>query len=204
MTRVKICGITNQDDALKAAYYGAYAVGFIFYKKSPRYVSPSKARKIIETLPPFVVPVGVFVDLKENAVREICKFTRIKTVQFHGEEKPVYCKRFADYKIIKAFRVNDLFDFTSVIKYKVDAYLFDTYQENVLGGTGKTFNWGLLKKQKFDKPVILSGGLTAENVKTGITEIKPYAVDISSGLEKSPGIKDASKIREFMSIALEN
>ncbi|MGE0267659.1 MAG: phosphoribosylanthranilate isomerase [Candidatus Omnitrophota bacterium] len=198
MTRVKICGITNQDDALKAAYYGAYAVGFIFYKKSPRYISPSKARKIIETLPPFIIPVGVFVDLKENAVREICKFTRIKTVQFHGEEKPVYCKRFADYKIIKAFRVNDVFDFTSVLKYKVDAYLFDTYQENVLGGTGKTFNWGLLKSQKFDKPVILSGGLTAENVKAGINEVQPYAVDISSGLEESPGIKDSTKIREFM------
>ncbi|MBP9853899.1 MAG: phosphoribosylanthranilate isomerase [Candidatus Omnitrophica bacterium] len=198
MTRVKICGITEEEDALKAAYYGAVAVGFIFYKKSPRYISPSRARKIIEALPPFIAPVGVFVDLNENAVRDICKFTRIRTVQFHGDEKPVYCKRFADYKIIKAFRVNDVFDFNSIEKYKVDAYLFDTYQENVIGGTGKTFNWNLLKGKKFKKPIILSGGLTADNVSSGIKEIEPFAVDVSSSLEKSPGLKDPAKIRQFM------
>ncbi len=196
--KVKMCGITNHEDAQKAVYYGAYAVGFIFHKKSPRYVSPSKARKLIEGLPPFIVPVGVFVDLKEKAVRDICKFTRIKTVQFHGDEKPIYCKRFSDYKIIKAFRVNDMFDFVGVKKYKVDAYLFDTYQENVLGGTGKTFNWDLLKGHKFDKPVILSGGLTSSNVAEGIAAVDPYAVDVSSGIEKSPGIKDPRKIRAFM------
>ncbi|MBZ0165313.1 MAG: phosphoribosylanthranilate isomerase [Candidatus Omnitrophica bacterium] len=202
MMKVKICGITNNEDAQKAMFYGAYAVGFIFHKKSPRYVSPSKARKLIEALPPFIVPVGVFVDLKEKAVRDICQFTRIRTVQFHGEETAVYCKRFADYKIIKAFRVNDLFDVTGVKKYKVDAYLFDTYQENQLGGTGKTFNWELLKEQRFDKPVILSGGLTATNVGEGIKAVNPYAVDVSSGVEKSPGIKDPRKIREFMKAAM--
>ena len=126
--KVKICGITNHEDAQKAVYYGAHAVGFIFHKKSPRYVSPSKIRKVIESLPPFIVPVGVFADLNEQAVRDICHFTRIKTVQFHGDEKPVYCKRFSDFKIIKAFRVHDLFDFTTVEKYKVDAYLFDTFE----------------------------------------------------------------------------
>lgn len=202
MMKVKICGITNHEDAQKAMYYGAYAVGFIFHKKSPRYVSPSKARKLIEALPPFMVPVGVFVDLKEKAVRDICNFTRIRTVQFHGEETPLYCKRFTDYKIIKAFRVNDLFDVNGVRKYKVDAYLFDTYQENLLGGTGKTFNWNTLKGQKFEKPIILSGGLTASNVEEGISTVKPYAVDVSSGVEKSPGIKDPRKIREFMKAAL--
>lgn len=202
MMKVKICGITNNEDAQKAMFYGAYAVGFIFHKKSPRYVSPSKARKLIEALPPFIVPVGVFVDLKEKAVRDICQFTRIRTVQFHGEETAVYCKRFADCKIIKAFRVNDLFDVTGVKKYKVDAYLFDTYQENQLGGTGKTFNWDLLKEHRFDKPVILSGGLTASNVGEGIKAVNPYAVDVSSGVEKSPGIKDPRKIREFMQAAL--
>lgn len=196
--KVKICGITNHEDAQKAVYYGAHAVGFIFHKKSPRYISPSKARKVIESLPPLIVPVGVFVDLKEQAVRDICHFTRIKTVQFHGDEKPVYCKRFSDFKIIKAFRIYDMFDFTTVEKYKVDAYLFDTFQENISGGTGKTFNWRLLKDRKFTRPIILSGGLTADNIKNGIAEVQPYAVDVSSGLEKSPGIKDPVKIREFM------
>lgn len=202
MMKVKICGITNHEDAQKAMFYGAYSVGFIFHKKSPRYVSPSKARKLIEALPPFIVPVGVFVDLKEKAVRDICNFARIRTVQFHGEETPVYCKRFTDYKIIKAFRVNDMFDPIGVRKYKVDAYLFDTYQENLIGGTGKTFNWDVLKGQKFEKPVILSGGLTATNVADGVSAVKPYAVDVSSGVEKSPGIKDPRKIREFMKAAL--
>ena len=202
MMKVKICGITNHEDAQKAMYYGAYAAGFIFHKKSPRYVSPSKARKLIEGLPPFIVPVGVFVDLKEKAVRDICQFTRIRTVQFHGEETPLYCKRFTDYKIIKAFRVNDMFDPVGVRKYKVDAYLFDTYQENVIGGTGKTFNWEVLKGHKFEKPVILSGGLTAENVADAIGSVNPYAVDVSSGVEKTPGIKDPRKIREFMKAAL--
>ena len=202
MMKVKICGITNHEDAQKAMYYGAYAAGFIFHKKSPRYVSPSKARKLIEALPPFIVPVGVFVDLKEKAVRDICQFTRIRTVQFHGEETPLYCKRFTDYKIIKAFRVNDMFDPVGVRKYKVDAYLFDTFQENVIGGTGKTFNWEVLKGHKFEKPVILSGGLTAENVADAIGSVNPYAVDVSSGVEKTPGIKDPRKIREFMKAAL--
>lgn len=202
MMKVKICGITNHEDAQKAMYYGAYAAGFIFHKKSPRYVSPSKARKLIEGLPPFMVPVGVFVDLKEKAVRDICQFTRIRTVQFHGEETPLYCKRFTDYKIIKAFRVNDMFDPIAVRKYKVDAYLFDTYQENVLGGTGKTFNWELLKPHKFERPVILSGGLTAANVADAVAAVNPYAVDVSSGVEKTPGIKDPRKIREFMKAAL--
>lgn len=191
--KVKICGITNHEDAQKAMYYGAYAAGFIFHKKSPRYVSPSKARKLIEALPPFIVPVGVFVDLKEKAVRDICQFTRIRTVQFHGEETPLYCKRFTDYKIIKAFRVNDMFDPVGVRKYKVDAYLFDTYQENVIGGTGKTFNWEVLKGHKFEKPVILSGGLTAENVADAIGSVNPYAVDVSSGVEKTPESKTPAR-----------
>ena len=184
ITRVKICGITNEDDAMKATVHGAYAVGFIFVKKSPRYISPSRARKIIEKLPPFVTPVGVFADQKERAVKDIIKFTRITAVQFHGDEPPKYCKRFTECKIIKAFRVYDLFDFGQVARYKVDAYLFDTFQENVQGGTGKTFNWDLLKGRKFDRPVILSGGLTSENVVEGIETIKPFAVDVSSGIEK--------------------
>lgn len=197
MTKVKICGITNTEDALKAVYYGAYAVGFIFTKKSPRYVSPSKAKKIIEALPPFVTPVGVFVNQSERAVRDICKFTRLGAVQFHGEENTVYCKRFKDYKIIKAFKVNEFFDFEMVRKYKVDAFLFDTFKEGVDGGTGEAFNWDLIKTLKFDKPVILSGGLNSQNVVRAIKDVNHYALDVSSGVEKSPGIKNPKLIREF-------
>jgi len=192
-----MCGITNHEDAQKAAYYGAWAVGFIFYKKSPRYVSPSKARKLIEQLPPFITPVGVFVNQKERAVKEICKVTKISTVQFHGEEDTVFCKRFKDFKIIKAFRIRDDFNFNKIPKYKVDAYLFDAYQENVFGGTGKTFNWDFIKGQKFDRPVILSGGLNSDNIRDAVNTIQPYAVDVSSGMEKSPGIKDPRRIRSF-------
>ncbi len=195
--RVKICGITNIEDALKVVYYGAWAVGFVFYKKSPRYVSPSKARKIIEALPPFVTPVGVFVDQSEKAVKDVCGFTRIKTVQFHGEESPLYCKRFGSYKIIKAFRVSSFIDIQRISKYKVDSYLFDTYTEEEKGGSGKPFDWDILNHYKFEKPVILSGGLNANNIKQALKILNPYAIDVSSGVEKSPGIKDPKQIRSF-------
>jgi len=197
MVRVKICGITNNEDAQKAVYYGAWAIGFIFYKKSPRYISASKARKIIEALPPFVTPVGVFVNLKDRAVRDICQFTRIRTLQFHGEEDPGFCRRFKDYKIIKSFRVNNNFDFAEVKKYNVDAYLFDTFQEDAYGGSGRSCNWKLLNGFQSDKPILLSGGLKAENVKEALEEVRPFALDVSSGVEKSPGIKDPRLIRGF-------
>jgi phosphoribosylanthranilate isomerase len=199
--KIKVCGLTNVDDTLKAAYYGAWAVGFIFTKKSPRYVSPSKARKIIDALPPFVTPVGVFVDQSERAVRDICKFTTINTVQFHGEETPQYCKRFKDMKVIKAFRIGEFFPSDMINNYKVDGFLFDTYDEKASGGTGKTFNWEILNGQKIDKPFILSGGLSSENIQAAISTVTSYALDVSSGVEKSPGIKDARKIRAFFDAA---
>ena len=200
MTKVKICGITNSEDLKKAVYYGAWAVGFVFYKKSPRYASPSKVRKLIEELPPFITPVGVFVDQSERAVKDICKFTRLSAVQFHGNESTVYCKRFKDYKIIKAFRVNEFFPFETVNQYKVDAYLFDTFKDDELGGTGQVFDWKLLENQKFNRPLILSGGLNTENVAKAIEHVKPYAVDVSSGVEKSPGIKNPRLIRSFFDV----
>jgi len=201
MVRIKVCGITNIEDAQKAAYYGAWAIGFIFTKKSPRYVSPSRARKIVESLPPFVTPVGVFVDQAERAVRDICKFTRIRTVQFHGDETAVYCKRFGDFKVIKAFRIGEYFPVDIINNYKVDAYLFDTYLEGQKGGTGEVFNWDILSGQKLDKPVILSGGLNSQNIQNALNTVKPYAADVSSGVEKSPGIKDPRLIRAFFDTA---
>lgn len=199
-TKVKICGITNEEDLFKAAYYGAWAVGFIFHKKSPRYISPSRVKRLMKSVPPFVTPVGVFVNLPEGAVREITRFTGIQTLQFHGDETPDYCGRFKTSKVIKAFRVSYDFNFDSVKKYPVDAYLFDTYKEGVEGGTGEAFNWDLFKGAKFNKPVILSGGLNAENLSDALKIVQPYAVDVSSGVEKSPGLKDPKKIRQFMEV----
>lgn len=198
--RVKICGITNQEDAQKAVYYGASALGFIFYKKSPRYVSPSRVRKIIESLPPFVTPVGVFVDHKERAIRDVCSFARIQTIQLHGDEPAVFCKRLSNFKIIKAFRLNDQFDFSVVEKYKVDAYLFDAYKEGEPGGTGQKFNWELLKGKTFNRPVILSGGLNPNNVREAVDTVAPYALDVSTGLEKAPGLKDPRLLRAFFDV----
>jgi len=198
MIRVKICGITNVENAQSAVYAGASAIGFIFHKKSPRCISASKARNIIDQLPPFVTPVGVFVDAKEGAVRDICRFTGITTLQFHGNEEPFYCQRFKGHKIIKAFKVSEDFEFASIKKYKVDAYLFDTFSQDAAGGTGKTFNWNLMKYEKIERPFILSGGLNSSNVQEALQVLQPYAVDVSSGVEKAPGIKDPKLVRAFI------
>ena len=198
--KVKMCGITNEEDLGKAVYYGAWAVGFVFDKKSPRYVSPSRAKLLVQLLPPFVTPVGVFVNQREKAVKDVCRFTKIHTVQFHGEETKAYCKRFVGYKIIKAFRVGDAFNFNRIQKYAVDAYLFDAYVEGVPGGTGQTFNWNMLKDLQLDKPFMLSGGLNPENIGDALDIVSPYAVDVSSGLEKSPGIKNPRLIRAFFDV----
>jgi len=198
MVKAKICGITNIEDANKAVYYGAWALGFIFYKKSPRYISPSKARRIVDQLPPFITPVGVFVNQKERAIKEVCRFANVSTIQLHGEEDANFCRRLKNFKIIKSFRVSDQFDFRVVKNYNVNAILFDTYQENQYGGTGKEFNWDVLADIKFDCPYILSGGLKSENLQEALSKLDPFAVDVSSGVEKSPGIKNPRSIRAFM------
>lgn len=200
-TRVKICGITSKDDAFKAIKFGADALGFVFCKKSPRYLSPSRARNIVEILPPFVSIVGVFVDEKIGAIRDIAGFVGLNAVQLHGDEDHHFCHRLKRYqvlRIIKGFRVNEAFDFGSVKKFDVDGYLFDTYQEGVLGGTGKVFNWELLKAADVRGTVILSGGLTPENVAEAVRIVKPFAVDVSSGVEKAPGEKDHHKLQAFI------
>ncbi|OGX27685.1 MAG: hypothetical protein A2787_00690 [Omnitrophica WOR_2 bacterium RIFCSPHIGHO2_01_FULL_48_9] len=197
VVKVKICGITNRNDALFSVELGASALGFVFYKDSPRYISPSKAKKIIEELPPFVTPVGVFVNQREGAVKDIINFCGIRTLQFHGDETPMYCRRFRGYQLIKAFRVKDDFDFNSPNKYSVAAFLFDTYQEDALGGTGKTFNWHLLSGIKIKKPFILSGGLNPQNVLEAIQVASPYAIDVASGVERAPGQKDGHLLKEF-------
>lgn len=198
MIRVKVCGITNEPDAFKAVKYGAAALGFIFYKKSPRYVSPYKARKIIESLPPLVTPVGVFVDAKEGAVKEILRFTGIRTVQFHGDETPLYCRRFSSFSVIKAFRVQAGFKAETLKDYSVQAFLFDSFQKDAHGGTGQTFDWDLIRTAKnLNHPIILSGGLNADNIQAAIDAVRPYAVDVSSGVEEAPGKKSERLLADF-------
>ena len=200
MLKAKICGITDTKDAQLAASLGAWALGFIFYKKSKRFVGPYKAKKIISDLPPFVTPVGVFVDQKQGAIKEIAEFCGLRVLQFHGDETPDFCKRFDKYKIIKAFRVKEDFDVNVLRPYQsvVSAFLFDRHEQGVQGGTGKTFDWKLIKEAKnFGVPIILSGGIHSNNVRLAFEEIKPYAVDVSSGVEESPGKKSERSLTEF-------
>ncbi len=199
MVKVKICGITNLKDAQEAIKAGADALGFVFYKKSPRYILPQKARAIIRQLPKQVIKAGVFVNTEEKTIKDIAKLCRLDILQFHGDESPEFCKKFKGYKVIKAFRVKDKINFKKILKYRTFACLFDAYIKSKIGGTGKKFNWRLLAHlDKIKRPVFLSGGLTAGNVKEAIRIINPAWVDVSSSLEIKPGQKDHKKIREFI------
>ncbi len=190
MAKIKICGITNKKDALAAASFGAWAVGFIFYKKSPRYVDPKVAKKIIKDLPKKIIPVGVFVNETASNIKNIIRDCGLKALQLHGDETPSFCKKFKDLKTIKAFRIRNKNDFKKVLKYKTDYFLFDTYKQGFFGGTGKVFSWDSIKDAKISaKKIILSGGLNPKNIKEAISSVKAYAFDVSSGIEKRPGKK---------------
>jgi phosphoribosylanthranilate isomerase len=199
MVKVKICGITSKEDAFKAVKSGADALGFVFYKKSPRYISASRARNIIEVLPPFVTTVGVFVNDRLGAINDIASFCGLNAVQLHGDEDHHFCHRLKRYhvRIIKAFRVDNYFNFDVVGRYDIDGCLFDAKSDEAPGGTGKTFNWEILKRADIKGPVILSGGLHSGNVVDAMKIVKPYAVDVSSGVEAEPGKKDHKKLEDF-------
>ena len=192
--KVKICGITNLDDAIFAAEFGADALGFIFVKSSPRHIGPSAARKIIQALPPFVVPVGVVADMAYNDILEIIDQTGIGCVQFHGDETP---KQIAKYPVpvYKSFRVDSSFNPEILRRYKGSAYLLDTKITGELGGTGQTFNWEIAVKAKEYGRIILAGGLTPENILDAVRTVQPYAVDVNSGIEECPGKKDRTKMK---------
>ncbi|MBT9170014.1 MAG: N-(5'-phosphoribosyl)anthranilate isomerase [Actinobacteria bacterium] len=202
-TRIKICGITNSDDALLAQELGADAVGFIFFARSPRAVLPLRAVEIIAQLAPFVSKVGVFVDEEEDTVLEVAARCGLDTLQLHGQESLSYCSdlRSRGFKIIKAIRIGENSEekLTYLLKHyqNVDAFLFDTYHPQKKGGTGLPFDWRLAEGLVTDRPVILSGGLNEENVLEAIMRLRPYAVDVSSGLERQPGKKDEQKMRQF-------
>ena len=197
-TRVKICGITRVEDALAAVAHGCDAIGLVFYEKSPRHVPEKRAAEIVAALPPFVSAVGLFVDAPADRVRAVLGTVHLDMLQFHGDESPAYCAQFG-VPYLKAVRVRPE---TNLVQYATDyagakALLLDTFAEGVPGGTGQTFDWRLIPKT-LSRPVILAGGLTAANVADAIRGVLPYGVDVSGGVEREKGIKDADKIAAFM------
>ena len=200
MIKIKICGITNLDDALAAEELGADALGFNFYKKSPRYIEPQKAAEIIAQLPPFILPVGIFVNEREERIREIKSQVCLQAVQLHGDETPEFCQRFGS-RVIKAFQVKDKESLKHMAHFQVSAYLLDSYKEGMRGGTGATFDWHLAVVAKTFGRVILAGGLTPENVAEAVKLVQPYGVDVAGGVEREKGIKDHAKLRKFITEA---
>lgn len=200
MVKVKICGNTNLDDTLAAVEAGADAVGFVFYPKSPRVVVTKTAAAIISRLPPFVTPVGVFVNEELGTVRRIMEECGIPLAQLHGDESPQYCAELGR-PVIKAVRVRDRRDLERMTAYQVDGFVLDALVEGVPGGTGVTIDWDLAGEAQMLGPIILAGGLTPDNVVAAVRRVRPYGVDVSSGVEKSPGKKDHAKVRAFIANA---
>ncbi|MFA6378814.1 MAG: phosphoribosylanthranilate isomerase [Candidatus Omnitrophota bacterium] len=198
MARIKVCGITNKKDALKAVRLGAWALGFIFYKKSSRYIAPEIAKKIITVLPKKIISVGVFVNANDKEIRQVVEMCGLKAIQFHGNETPKFCLQFKGMKTIKALRVKTKSDIKKASLYKTDFLLFDTYKKGSFGGTGKSFDWDFLGTQRnILKRSILSGGLNPENITEAVSLVKAYAFDVSSGVEKRPGKKCQRLLKKF-------
>jgi len=205
MIKVKICGLTSLEDALTATKAGADVLGFILYPKSKRFIKVKDVRKITSELPPFVMKAGVFVNEDPRNVLEILSYAYLDLAQLHGDETPEECEYIGANRVIKVFRLKEIGEVEKIEPYigKIRAILLDTYSKDSYGGTGKTFNWEIAKavKERFDIPVILSGGLNPENVAEAIREVNPYAVDVSSGVETEPGKKDHKKVKAFVKVA---
>jgi phosphoribosylanthranilate isomerase len=199
--KVKICGVTSVDDALAAADAGADLVGLMFYEKSPRHVSVQTAAEISRRLPPFVVRVGVFVNPSEDAVLRAAGECGLNMLQFHGDEPPEFCTQFG-LMSMKAFRVRDAGSLRPLPEFRTDAWLLDACAPDKPGGTGETFNWDLaVEAMKLGRLIFLAGGLTPANVADAVQRVQPYGVDVSSGVESSPGNKDHAKVRAFVQAA---
>ncbi|MDX8379627.1 MAG: phosphoribosylanthranilate isomerase [Gallionella sp.] len=198
VARVKICGITREEDMLAVAMSGADAIGLVFYEKSPRHVSIAQAVRLLDVLPPFVTVVGLFVNASRDWVQAVLASVSLDVVQFHGDETPQYCAQF-NKPYLKAIRVKAGVDLLQCAAHYHGAQglLLDAHVEGIPGGTGTVFDWRMIP-ENLPLPLILSGGLNIDNVAAGIAQVRPYAVDVSSGVEYSKGIKDAAKIARFM------
>jgi len=198
-TRVKICGITRLEDAMLACELGAAALGFNFYPKSPRYIAPRVAAEIIRCLPPFVTAVGIFADEPEaERVAAVAREAGVGAIQLTGPRFPAGEEHLASYSMIRSVSVGDSLRPEHLAKLQAKAFLLDAYDPKLAGGTGKTFDWNLAREAKQYGRIILAGGLTPENVGDAIRRVRPYAVDVASGVESAPGVKDAAKLRAFV------
>jgi len=199
--RAKICGITNIEDALVAVTAGADALGFILYRKSPRYVDSTMVQRIVAQLPPFVVPVGVFVNEDIKVVRDVMDTCGLALAQLHGEEPATYCRELSR-PVLKVLRVKDRSTFLSLAEYQgraeVRGFVLDAFSDETYGGTGQVIDWGLAREVAQATTVVLAGGLTPENVGQALRAVQPYGVDVSSGVEVAPGKKDHEKVRAFL------
>ena len=199
MTLVKICGITNLDDALAAVAAGADALGFNFYKPSPRYITPQHAREIIEQLPESLLTVGVFVNEETATVTAIAGEAGLRALQLHGDESPEYCRELADYYVIKTFAVSDTFDVETAKAYEVEAIMLDTKHNRLRGGTGRVFDWSVAQRLRpMIRKLFLAGGLSPENIENAVQIVHPFAVDACSALEDTPGKKNHERMRVFV------
>jgi phosphoribosylanthranilate isomerase len=200
MVQIKICGITNLADAQAAIAAGADALGFNFYRRSPRFIKPEIASEIIAQLPQSVLTVGVFVNESEPAqVALMAEQSRVAAVQLHGEESPDYCAALTGRLVIKALRVGDSFTPEQAVRYRTHAILLDAYSPSAHGGTGRSFDWSLARRtRELVGRLFLAGGLTPENVGAALAAVRPFAVDVCSGVEAAPGQKDVAKLRAFV------
>ncbi len=198
-TRIKVCGMTDMIEAKGAVDAGVDALGFIFSPQSPRMIDPDRAREIIRVLPPYVDAVGVFVDEQVEVVNEIVKYCGLTIAQLHGSETVDYCSNI-DGRTIKSFRIRSNGDLSGIESYGgvVSGILLDTYHEKKAGGTGESFDWRLLEGKDFAIPIILAGGLFPENVYDAIEQVRPFAVDVNSGVEYEPGRKSLEKLKKFI------
>lgn len=199
--RVKICGVTRLEDALNAARLGADALGFNFWPGSKRFIAPAAARVVVDRLPPFVTPVGVFVDQPEEEIRRAAEESGVRVVQLHGDEPPELCARLP-FPVVKAVQVGGALPLDALAAYPVAAFLLDSPSAGY-GGSGGAFDWSLAEGVADLAPVILAGGLTPENVAAAVRLVRPYAVDVASGVESTPGVKDVSKMVRFIAAAKE-
>ena len=200
MTQIKICGITNEEDALYSAECGAAALGFIFYPPSPRYIKPEDARKIVSVLPDELVKVGVFVNEKVAEIKRVMEYCGLDMIQLHGDESPEFCREFPASQIIKAVEFKNDDDLNRTLNYDVAALLVDSRYAGLYGGTGKKANWDLACRIKNKKPLILSGGLNEGNIAEALQTVAPAALDINSGVESEPGKKDHAKLARIFDI----